>query len=234
MNSSNPKVILIAGAYGNVGQALTQRFAQSKQLLILAGRDHEKLKVLGQTLSCSQDHRLLFSLDLADDTKVAKMCEDVVKIWGRIDALIHTAGGFRTARVHETSLETWDFLMNGNVRSLFCLARHVIPHMIQKKEGCVIHIASQAALLGKARMGVYAASKSAVLRLTESMAAELKPFGISVNCFLPNTLDTPENRKQMPTLDRSQWLSPHALAEMIETLVFEDPTRRITGSSILC
>jgi NAD(P)-dependent dehydrogenase (short-subunit alcohol dehydrogenase family) len=103
--------------------------------------------------------------------------------------------------------------------------------MIEKRRGKVISIGAKAALRGGASTGAYAAAKAALLRLTESMSEELKKHNIQVNCVLPSTIDTPENRQDMPNSDFSKWVSPDSLADVI--LFLSSPAANaITGVSI--
>jgi len=81
--------------------------------------------------------------------------------------------------------------------------------------GKIISIGSKSSLQGGGKIGAYAAAKSALLRLTESMAAELKPHDIQVNCVLPSIIDTPENRQSMPSADFSKWVKPEEIAQVI-------------------
>jgi len=110
-------------------------------------------------------------------------------------------------------------------------ARAVVPGMIAAGRGKNINIGAIAGLSGKANMAAYIASKSAVIRLTESMAAELRDKGINVNCVLPSTIDTPQNRKDMPKVDPGRWVAPEALADVILFLA-SDAARAIHGASI--
>jgi NAD(P)-dependent dehydrogenase (short-subunit alcohol dehydrogenase family) len=97
----------------------------------------------------------------------------------------------------------------------------VIPSMLARKQGSIINVGAWSALRGLAGMGAYTASKSAVMRLTESMSAELRGNHINVNCVLPSILDTPENRDAMPKADTSSWVRPEALAAVILFLASE-------------
>jgi NAD(P)-dependent dehydrogenase (short-subunit alcohol dehydrogenase family) len=106
-------------------------------------------------------------------------------------------------------------MLNLNARSVFFTSRAVVPHMLAQQSGKIVNIASRAALEGKAKMGAYSVAKTAVVRLTESMAAELRGEGINVNCIIPDTIDTPENRQAMPKADFSKWVSPADLANVI-------------------
>ena len=152
--------------------------------------------------------------------------------FGRIDVLCNIAGGFRMgAPVHETPDADWDFLFGLNARSVLHTARAVVPGMIEAGGGKIVNVGAFAAQNGVASMGAYCASKSAVIRLTEAMAAELREKSINVNCVLPTIIDTPENRAAMPDADPGRWVSPEALAEVIVFLA-SDGARAIHGAAI--
>src|SRR5262249_60678306 len=99
---------------------------------------------------------------------------------------------------HETALADWDFLFGTNLRTTLLCCKTVIPHMLRQSSGKIINVASRDALAGSAGYAAYSASKSAVLRLTESLAAELKASNINVNAIMPGTIDTPQNRAAVP------------------------------------
>jgi NAD(P)-dependent dehydrogenase (short-subunit alcohol dehydrogenase family) len=163
---------------------------------------------------------------------VEAMVEEAAERLGRIDVLANVAGGYRAGTaVHETPLETWDFMLNLNARTAFSVSRAVIPHMLQQGAGKIIHVSARAGQQGSAKMAAYSASKSAVLRLTESMAAELKRQDINVNCVLPSTIDTPQNREAMPNADYSRWVKPEAIADVIMFLA-SDAARAVHGAAI--
>lgn len=226
------KVVLITGPAGNLGSAVVKEFTTKGSSLILLDNHENRLKNLYPQLENSPDHLLISSVDLTDASKVSSAVSKAVDHFGRIDILIHTAGGFRIGeKVHETTDNTWDVMMDLNVRTLLNISRAVVPLMLEKNSGKIISIGARPALSGKARMGSYSAAKSAVLRLTESMAAELKSQGINVNCVLPGTIDTPENRKAMPDADTSRWVSPESLANVILFLT-SDAARDIHGAAI--
>jgi NAD(P)-dependent dehydrogenase (short-subunit alcohol dehydrogenase family) len=103
--------------------------------------------------------------------------------------------------------------------------------MLQQGSGKIVNVGARAALQGKARMAAYVASKSAVLRLTESMAAELKAKGINVNCIMPGTIDTPENREAMPKANHDKWVASAAIADVIRFLA-SDAARAVHGACI--
>jgi NAD(P)-dependent dehydrogenase (short-subunit alcohol dehydrogenase family) len=95
----------------------------------------------------------------------------------------------------------------------------------------IVNVAARAALAGGAGAAAYSASKSAVVRLTESLAAELREANIRVNCVLPGTIDTPQNRRAMPDADFSRWVAPEAIADVIFFLTSAD-ARAVTGAVV--
>ncbi len=170
--------------------------------------------------------------DLTDPSAVDSMIEAVQDHFGRIDILVNIAGGFRAGRpLYKTSLSDWDMMINLNARSVFITCQSVIPLMLSQGYGKIINIASRAALGGEAFQSAYSASKAAVVRLTESMAAELKEAGINVNCIMPGIIDTPQNRAAMPSADFSKWVAPAAVADVILFLA-SDNARALHGASL--
>lgn len=222
------QVVMITGAGGHLAQAVAQRFAAGGAKLLLVAHHAQKLQPVWQ----GQPDALVLEADLRDPAQVARAVADGCARFGRIDALAHVAGGFRMGEaVHETSPENWDFLMDVNTRSFLHVARAVVPRMLQQGGGRIVTVGAAAALKGGAHMGAYAASKSALMRLTEAMSAELKERRINVNCVLPSIIDTADNRAAMPTADPSRWVAPEALADVIAFLC-SDAARAVHGAAI--
>jgi NAD(P)-dependent dehydrogenase (short-subunit alcohol dehydrogenase family) len=218
--------ILITGAAGHLGRALAARASAQGARLLLLDRDAAALqRAYGETGE-------QLALDLLDQAQLAARLTPLLQRVGRVDAVCHLAGGFRMGEaVHETSAQTWDFLMDLNARSLVHTASVVVPHLLQHGGGSFVTVGAGAAQKGGAQMGAYAASKSALIRLSESMSAELKGRGIRVNCVLPSIIDTPDNRSAMPDADPAQWVHPDALADVILFLA-SDAARAIHGAAV--
>jgi len=233
MPDLNGSVFIVTGASGNLGQAVTRTFAAAGARLALVDRSvKDNLEDIFPALKDAPERYLAVAADLTNATAVADMVAQVAAHFGRIDGLINVAGGFRAGSpVHELDLDTWDFMLNVNARSVLLTSRAAIPHLIQAGGGRIVNIGAKAALAGGANMAAYSASKSAVLRLTEGMAAELKGHNINVNAILPGTIDTPQNRKAMPKADPSKWVAPEALADVILFLCSE-ASRAVTGALI--
>ncbi|MBE2243714.1 MAG: SDR family oxidoreductase, partial [Burkholderiaceae bacterium] len=133
--------------------------------------------------------------------------------------------------VHETSDANWNFLFDINTRTLRNVARAVVPRMLAQGGGRIVTVGAASAARGLAQMGAYTAAKSAAIRLTEAMSAELRESNINVNCVLPTVIDTPENRAAMPDADPARWVAPAALADVIVFLC-SDAARAVHGAAL--
>jgi NAD(P)-dependent dehydrogenase (short-subunit alcohol dehydrogenase family) len=219
------KTCLITGAAGNLGRAVAGAFATEGASLVLM--DHQKDHL--QSAYGNEGEGKRFALaDLRDAQSVAR----ALPAESRIDILCNIAGGFRMGQpVHETPDEIWDLMLGLNAKSVINCARAVVPGMLARGQGKIVNVAALAGLSGKANMGAYIASKSVVIRVTESMSAELRDKGINVNCILPSIIDTPQNRADMPKADPRRWVAPEALADVVLFLASES-ARAIHGAAI--
>ena len=231
MSEFDGKVVMITGAAGNLGAALGASFAALGSRLALLDHSPERLERTRDELDLPSS-TLLVASDLTVADAVAAAVDKVVTQFGRIDVLANVAGGFTMGPpLHETTDSDWELMMALNLRSVFNTCRAVIPHMLRQGGGRIVNVSARAALEGKARMGPYCASKAAVRTLTESLAAEHKLDGINVNCILPGTIDTLQNRAAMPDADHSRWVPPAALADVIVFLA-SAAARAVTGAAI--
>lgn len=226
------KTVMITGAAGNLGKAVTMAFHKAGAKVAVVDKERESMRIVFGDAIAEDDYCYFTTANLLDEQSVADMVAGVLDNYGHIDVLINTAGGFfMGTAVHETTLKTWDQMLNLNARSVFLVCRAVIPQMVKQKSGKIISVAARAALTGRAEMAPYIVSKSAVLRLTESMAAELRDSNINVNCILPGTIDTERNRAEMPDADFSKWVTPAALADVIQFLA-SDSARAVNGAAV--
>ena len=228
MNFSG-KTVLVTGASGNLGRAVVAAFSGFGANVALVDRRRENLE---RSFGPENERRLFLVADLLDQAQVSAAAAKTRERFARVDVLCNIAGGFRMGeQVHETSDENWNFLFDINARTLLHAIRAIVPHMIAGGGGKIVSIAAFAAQKGAAGMGAYCASKDAVIRLTESMAAELREKNINVNCVLPTIIDTPENRAAMPKADPTRWVAPEDLANVIAFLA-SDEARAIHGAAL--
>ncbi len=225
------RVIVITGAAGNLGRAVAQAFAARQARLALLDLNEQTLQALIEELPPGTDARG-YTVNLLESASVRDTLEGVLEDFDRVDVLANIAGGFTMGPLIQDSEDRdWEFMMNLNARSVFYTCRAVIPTMLENGGGRIINVSARAALEGKGRMGPYCASKAAVKTLTESLAAENKFDNINVNCILPGTIDTPQNREAMPEADFNNWVPPAALADVVLFLASE-AARCVTGAAI--
>jgi NAD(P)-dependent dehydrogenase (short-subunit alcohol dehydrogenase family) len=227
------KVVAVTGAAGNLGIATAEAFHSAGARLAVIDRNRDNLKDTFAHVMPEGESCFYAAGDLTDSQSVSEIIGQIWQHFGRIDVLVNIAGGFTMGPpVHETSEDTWDFMLNLNARTVFLMSRAVVPHFLEQEYGKIVNIGARAALSGKPNMAPYVVSKSAVIRLTESMAAELRHVpGINVNCVLPGTVDTLRNRQEMPDADFSRWVAPQDIATVIVFLA-SDEARAINGASI--
>ena len=232
MYNFTDRVVMITGGTGNLGYATAAAFAAADARVVVVDRNREKQHSMYLDWVDTDQHWLASPVDLSSPQSASQLAEETVQRMGRIDVLVNAIGGYRAGDpTHETPPETWDFMMELNARSVFLICRAVIPQMIKQEHGKIVNVAARAGLTGAANHSAYSASKSAVIRLTETMAAELRMNGINVNCILPGTIDTPQNRAAMPDANTSRWVTPESLADVVQFLASEQ-ARDVHGAAL--
>ena len=229
MYDFDSQVAVVTGAAGNLGSTVAKLFHRAGAKLALVDIGFNR----SQQASWRRAENVgLFEADLTDVNQVNHSVDQVIQRFRRIDILANVAGGFRMGPlVHETPVQDWDFMLDMNAKSVFLMCRAVIPHMLKRKKGRVVNVAARAAVEGKARMAPYCISKAAVITLTQSLAAEHKHNNINVNCILPGTIDTPQNRADMPGSNFSNWVPPAELANEILHLCSKQ-ANGVTGAAV--
>ena len=213
MNDASHPVVMVTGAAGALGRAVVQRFVDSGARVALLDRDAAQLQELFPHAP------LHLAVDITDEAGVAACVQGIVRTFGRIDVLVHVAGGFEMGEgVAQMTRASWDRMFDLNAWSFVCLAKPVVAQMRTQGGGSVVAVTAAAAGGGQALKGAYIASKSALQRLVESLAQELAGVGIRVNSVAPTTLDTPANRAAMPDADRSAWVRIEAAADAVAFL----------------
>jgi NAD(P)-dependent dehydrogenase (short-subunit alcohol dehydrogenase family) len=216
------KVVLIAGGSGALGQTVVPTFSMAGAQVITVDRNPPSVQV--GSLAAME-------ADITDEADVQHLVDDVIRTRGRIDALINLVGGFAMGRVIETDVSLWQRMLNMNLTAAFLLSKAVLPHMVARGTGRLVHVAAWAAVEPFPGAAAYIVSKSSLLALIKVLALELSGSGVTVNGVLPNTIDTPANRASMPQTDPSTWTKPESIADTLLFLVSEE-ARQISGAAI--
>ena len=219
--SGKKRVVVITGAFGALGSAVARCAAAAGDTV--ARIDFAATPPDADTLA-------LGGVDLADPAAAEAAFRILHERAGQLNALINVAGGFRWQTVEEGDPAVWDKLYAINVRTALNATRAALPHLRKATEPRIVNVGAQGALRAAAGMGAYAAAKSGIHRLTESLAEELKGV-VTVNAVLPSIIDTPANRADMPSADFSAWVRPDDLAAVILFLASE-AARAVTGALI--
>jgi NAD(P)-dependent dehydrogenase (short-subunit alcohol dehydrogenase family) len=219
------EVVIVTGGFGILGRAVGEAALAAGCSVALVDR--------GASPGIATTDRLivLADVDLTDFTTTARAFETVAARFGRIDGLANVAGGFRWQTLEGGDLEIWPDLFRMNLMTAVTATKAALP-FLRASQGAVVNIAAAPAKKAGAGTGAYAASKAGVLKLTESIAEELKDAGVRVNAILPTIIDTPRNRADMPKADHSKWVAPAALAKAILFLL-SDEAAAITGAELL-
>ena len=222
------RVVLITGAGGALGSATARAFSEAGATVCAADviDPADEAYLLDTGLPNIDAMRV----DFTDETAVEDAIAEVVTEYGRLDALVCTAGTWRGGDpIEETTLAEIDLLFDVNVRTMVLAAKHALPHL-QESEGSIVTVAAQSSLEGGAGDGPYRASKAAVRLLTETIAVENAGV-VRANAILPDVIDTPTNREMMPDADFEAWADPADIAVVIEFLC-SDAAGPISSASI--
>lgn len=227
--SFNDQVFIVTGAAGNVGSALSRHLVARGARVVGVDVRAEFLDAGRLGIADAARFLGLPVSDLADAAAAVAMADAAAATWGRLDGLAQTVGGFAMAPIAEQDGAMWERMLRMNVLTTAAAFRAVLPHLRRAGAGSLVAIGAIAALGAPAEMAAYAAAKSAVLRLVESTAQELKPTGIRANAVLPGTIDTPQNRAAMPDSDPSHWVMPAQVASAMAFLLSDDAAG-VTGA----
>lgn len=217
------KTVLVTGAFGTLGVAVVQTVRA-------AGAQVVALDRVAQAPAALSDIACFGGVDLLTPAAANLTFKSIAAKYNRIDAVVHVAGGFRWEKIEGSGIDTWDLLYNINLKTAVVTTQAALPHL-RSDGGRLIYIGAAAAAKAGVGMGAYAASKSGVAKLTESLSEELKDRCITVNAVLPSIIDTPLNRTDMPDADFSRWVQPREIADVIAFLL-SDKAGAITGALI--
>ena len=203
----NGKRALITGSSQGIGFALAKSLASAGVEIVLNGRNAEKLASAAQTLenSGAKTHRLVF--DATDHTAVREAINGFENSFGAIDILVNNAGMQHRNALQDFPPEAFEQLLQTNIASVFHVGQAVARHMIGRKRGKIINIASVQSALARPGIAPYTATKGAVTNLTKGMATDWAKHGLQCNAIAPGYFDTPLNAALVADPEFSAWLT---------------------------
>ena len=208
------KYALITGASGGIGAATARAFAQAGYgVAIHAHRSVDKLHALAQELSALSVPVLEVCADLSDPVQAKTMVDNVLEKFCQLDILVCCSGLSHVGLVTDIDPQQWKTLFGVNVDGMHYCCQAVLPHMVHRKEGCILTVSSMWGQVGASCEVAYSATKGAVIAYTKALAQEVGPSNIRVNCIAPGVIATEINA--------------HLSAEDLEALADETPLGRI-------
>jgi NAD(P)-dependent dehydrogenase (short-subunit alcohol dehydrogenase family) len=223
------RTIVITGGLGALGSVVAEVAAKRGASVALI--DHAKDAPAGFAERLGANAFIVGGVDLTSPAAADTAMASVKAKFGRIDALLNIAGGFQWEAVEEGKPETWERMFALNLKTALNACKAALPSLLENGAGRIVNVGAQSALHAGSGFGPYAASKSALHRLTESLADELKLKGVTVNAVMPSIIDTAMNRRDMPKADFSRWVAPADLAAVILFLA-SDEAKAVTGALI--
>lgn len=206
MSGYEGKVALITGGTGAAGSAVTDLFLAEGGTVVL---------VWHRTPPPERERLIAIQGDTSRTDAMTKVVTDALSQAGQIDLLVNLVGGFAGGRVVDTTDDTWNRMLSVNLTSAFIVTRAVLPHMLARRSGGIVHVGSRATVDPAPGAAAYAVAKAGLGALVRTLAGELGGTGVRVNAVLPRIIDTPENRRDNPNADVSKWLPPASLARTI-------------------
>ncbi len=211
MNFKN-QVAVITGGTGALGSAVAKAFVNSDANVVILYNREAGLK----TVASFENKLTAIKTDVLSESSVQSMVEQVVKKLGRIDILVNAVGGFiGGVPIVETTEAQLNKMFDLNLRSAFLCSKHIFPIMIKQKFGRIINIGSKGGLNAASGMGVYSASKAAVINFSGALAEEGREHNITANVVIPSIIDTEANRSAMPDANFDDWVKTQSIADLI-------------------
>ncbi|MBP1688867.1 MAG: family oxidoreductase [Deltaproteobacteria bacterium] len=184
------KVALVTGAGKGIGKAISLVFAAEGANLIICSRTKSQIEETAEAIRAAGRECLAVVAAVEKEADVTQMVNDGLSRFGKIDILVNNAGISNPKPFLETSMSDWDDALTVNLKGIVVCTRAVLPHMLQRRVGRVINIASAAGVRGLPGSPAYTASKFAVVGLTQALADEIVDKGVRVNVICPGPVKT--------------------------------------------
>jgi NAD(P)-dependent dehydrogenase (short-subunit alcohol dehydrogenase family) len=216
------RVILVTGGTGGVGGGVVVELRAAGATVVSTAHR--------QPAAPPEDVQIEV-VDLLETGAVEQLIERLVAQHGRIDGLVCLVGGFKGGAFIQTDHQTWQELVELNLHTATIATRAVLPSMLERRYGRIVTVGSRPAVEPSPNTAAYSAAKAAVIAMTRSLARELRGSGVTANCILPSTIDTPQNREAMPRADPARWVKPEEIGRVVAFLC-SDAAGIVRGAAI--
>jgi len=185
------KVALITGGTSGIGSATAVRFAGEGAAVAITGRNAERGEQVVRTIVASGGQALFIRADVRFANECRRAVEQTLDRFGKIDVLFNNAGVFHPKTVVECTEDEWDETIDSSLKGAFLMSKYVLPSMIERGSGSIIHTSSGWGIQGGDKAAAYCAAKGGLIVMAKAMAVDHGPDGIRINCVCPGDVQTP-------------------------------------------
>jgi len=185
------KVALITGGTSGIGTATAIRFAREGAAVALTGRDVERGGQVAKDIVAAGGQAMFIRSDVRLASDCRNAVDQTLERFGKIDVLFNNAGVFHPKTIPECTEEEWDETIDSSLKGAFLMSKFVLPSMIERGSGSIIHTSSGWGILGGDKAAAYCAAKGGLVVMAKAMAIDHGPDGIRVNCVCPGDVLTP-------------------------------------------
>jgi NAD(P)-dependent dehydrogenase (short-subunit alcohol dehydrogenase family) len=200
----NGKVAVVIGGTSGLGRAIALALAEAGADVVPTSRRKDQVESAAKDVEERGRRTLRIVSDVVDRDSVEKLLNSVVESWGKVDILVNCAGRTKRAPTIDFAEKDWNDIFETNLTGTLRACQVFGRHMIERRYGRIINIASLGSLMSLCEVAAYAASKSGVASLTKSLAIEWAPYGVCVNAILPGVFRTPLNEKLLDETPRGR------------------------------
>lgn len=222
------KQVLLTGGTGGLGLGVMRVLLAQGAKVTAPYRSERSLKPLKAAFTTVELESIrLVEMNLSDEQSLVQLVDTME----RVDALIHTVGGFSMGKTHEYSFEAWKKDIDLNLNMAFLVCKQSLRRMLEQGYGRIVTVASRGAVQPGGQLAAYCASKAGVVALTQAIADETKGTNITANVVLPSVIDTPKNRQDMGEENAHLWVTPESLGQVICFLASE-AAKDVRGAAV--
>lgn len=202
------KVAIVTGAGSGIGRAIAIALTREGSEVVIADKIEELGKSVTAEINNAGNHATFMKVDVSNSSEVNEVVNGTLVQFGKIDILVNNAGIARVGKFLDEEEWRWDRILAVNIKGVILFSRAVLENMVKRNYGKIINIGSIVGETGASYQAVYSASKGAVIAFTKSLAKEMAPHKININCICPGMIDTPPMKvgvEMLPDFFRSNF-----------------------------
>jgi NAD(P)-dependent dehydrogenase (short-subunit alcohol dehydrogenase family) len=242
------KITIVTGGGSGIGRSTAEIFAREGARVLVADLDPSRATDVAATISSAGGVAAAVMADVTDERDAERIVQTALERWGRVDVLVNNAASFHHKRVEEATRADWEKVLSVNVIGTSLCSKYAAAAMRGRGGGNIVNVASINGLIAMPNWMTYNASKAAVVEISKSMAMDLAPFDIRVNCVCPGVTDTPALARAIEELGisaeeaRQAIMVPRALikrfgkaGEIANAILFlaSDEASYVTGATLV-